>query len=139
MQDFKKIDIWKRSFKLSIEIYKATSSFPSHEKFGLGSQIRRAAISIPTNIAEGAGRISRKDFAHFLQIAMGSTSEVDCELLIARELEFIDNNVFTELYKELTEIRKMLASYRISILNYDSNIKKETKYPSEPANNQDPN
>ena len=134
MQDFKKIDIWKRSFNLSIDIYKATSSFPSHEKFGLTSQIRRAAISIPTNIAEGAGRYSRKDFANFLQIAIGSASEVDCELLIAKELGFLDKNIFDSLYNEITEIRKMLVSYRFSILDYERKVKKQTDSPSTPNN-----
>lgn len=135
MQDFKKIDVWKRSFSFSIEIYKCTSIFPNDEKFGLVSQIRRAAISIPTNIAEGAGRVSRKDFANFLQIAMGSASEVDCELLIAKELGFIENNVFTRLYNELTEIRKMLVSYRLSILNYNNNVKNKTSTSDSTPNN----
>ena len=135
MQDFKKIDVWKRSFSFSIEIYKCTSTFPNDEKFGLVSQIRRAAISIPTNIAEGAGRVSRKDFANFLQIAMGSASEVDCELLIAKEIGFIENNVFTRLYNELTEIRKMLVSYRLSILNYNNNVKNKTSTSNSTPNN----
>ncbi len=135
MQDFKKIDVWKRSFSFSIVIYKCTSTFPNDEKFGLVSQIRRAAISIPTNIAEGAGRVSRKDFANFLQIAMGSASEVDCELLIAKELGFIENNVFTRLYNELTEIRKMLVSYRLSILNYNNNVKNKTSTSNSTPNN----
>ena len=130
MQDFKKIDVWKRSFDYSIAIYKATSLFPNHEKFGLTSQIRRAAASVPINIAEGAGRISRKDFSNFLQIAMGSASELECELLIAKELEYLNKDVFTSLYNELTEIRKMLASYRYSIMNYDSSNQKNAEYSS---------
>ena len=118
MQDFHKIDIWKRSYASTIEIYRLTSSFPSEEKYGLASQIRRAASSIPINIAEGAGRSSRKEFAHFLLIAMGSASELDCELLLSHDLGYISDDNFSRIYKELGEIRKMMTAYRTTLLNY---------------------
>ena len=119
MQDFKKLDIWKRSFNFSSNIYKVTSFFPPDEKFGLTSQLRRASISIPINIAEGSGRNSRKDFANFVQIAIGSTSEVECELILAKELNFLSEDNFSTLTKELSEIRKMLTSFRKALLNYN--------------------
>ena len=112
MQDYKKIDVWKRSYEFSKEIYGITSSFPDEEKFGLASQVRRAAVSIPINIAEGSGRNSRKDFANFIQIAIGSASEVECELLLSKDLNFIDDENFSGLCKEIIEIRKMLISFR---------------------------
>ena len=118
MQDFKKIDVWTRSFKFSSEIYKATSSFPDNEKFGLTSQIRRASLSIPINIAEGSGRNSRKEFANFLQIAIGSTSEVECELLLAKELNFLTEEKFSYLNNEISEIKRMLSSFRKALLTY---------------------
>lgn len=118
MQDYKKIDVWKRSYEFSKEIYGITSGFPDEEKFGLASQVRRAAVSIPVNIAEGSGRNSRKDFANFIQIAIGSASEVECELLLSKDLNFIDDENFSGLCKEIIEIRKMLISFRKSLLNY---------------------
>lgn len=89
MRDFKTLDIWKRGISLSKMIYVLSREFPAEEKFGLQSQIRRAATSIPINIAEGCGRDSLKDFAHFIHIAEGSASELECELIIAVELGFI--------------------------------------------------
>ncbi len=118
MQDFKKLDVWKRSYEFSKEIYGITSCFPDEEKFGLASQVRRAAVSIPINIAEGSGRNSRKDFANFIQIAIGSASEVECELLLSKDLNFIDDENFSGLCKEIIEIRKMLISFRKALLNY---------------------
>ena len=118
MQDYKKIDVWKRSYEFSKAIYCITSSFPNEEKFGLASQVRRAAVSIPINIAEGSGRNSLKDFANFIQIAIGSASEVECELLLSKDLNFIDDEIFSGLCKEIIEIRKMLISFRKTLLNY---------------------
>ena len=119
MQDFRKIDVWKRSFTFSKEIYGITSSFPNEEKFGLTSQVRRAALSIPINIAEGSGRNTRKDFANFIQVAIGSASEVECELLLSKELNYIDKENFSRLNEDIIEIRKMLISFRKSLLAYE--------------------
>ena len=86
MRDFHNLGIWKRGHQLTLDVYQATKSFPSEEMFGLTSKLRRAVSSIPTNIAEGCGRGSNKEFARFLQIAIGSTSEVEYELLLANSL-----------------------------------------------------
>ena len=112
MRDFHKLGIWQRSQQLTLDVYKVSKSFPKDELFGLKSQIRRAASSIPTNIAEGCGRASNKDYAHFLQIAIGSASEVEYELLLAHDLEYINDEAFNKLTSETIAIRKMIIKYQ---------------------------
>lgn len=112
MRDFHKLGIWQRSHQLTLDVYKMSKSFPKDELFGLTSQIRRATSSIPTNIAEGCGRASNKDFAHFLQIAIGSASEVEYELLLAHDLEYINDESFIKLTSETIAIRKMIIKYQ---------------------------
>ncbi|HEC65723.1 MAG TPA: four helix bundle protein [bacterium] len=108
MKDYKKLSVWSRAHKLTLEIYKATVDFPTDEKYGVTSQLRRAAVSIPTNIAEGSSRRTDKDFARFVQIAIGSSSEVDYLILLSRELNYIDELDYKLLAREIVEIRKML-------------------------------
>lgn len=109
MRPHEKLGAWSKAVDFVVAVYKATESFPKEEKFGLTSQIRRAAISIPANIAEGAGRKSSKEFAHFLSNAQGSASEVETELLIARRLGFIAEGNYSELYASLDEIGRMIT------------------------------
>ena len=90
MRDFSKLFIWQKSHKLVMSIYDITNKFPKSEIYGLTSQIRRASSSIPINISEGCGRSSNKDFARFLQIAIGSACEVEYELLLAKDLKYIE-------------------------------------------------
>lgn len=116
MIDFKTLNYWKRAYKFSLDIYRETTSFPREEKYGLTSQIRRAAISIPINISEGSGRNSKKEFANFLQISLGSASEVECELLLSKDIGYLNPEKCLYLLNELSEIRKMIFSYRESIL-----------------------
>ena len=108
MRPHEKLDVWIKSLDLVVRIYKATESFPKEEKFGLTSQIRRAAVSVPANIAEGAGRRSEKEFAYFLSNAQGSSSEVETELLIAHRLGYLNPDVFGELQTSLDQIGQML-------------------------------
>ena len=115
MRDFHNLLIWKRSHQLTLDIYKVSQSFPKEELFGLTSQIRRAASSVPTNIAEGSGRNSNKDFAHFLQIAIGSASEVEYELLLAHDLQYINKDEYERLINEMVAIRKMIIKYRAEL------------------------
>ena len=117
MRDFHKLGIWQRSHQLTLDVYRASIAFPKDELFGLTSQIRRAVSSISTNIAEGCGRASNKDFAHFLQIAIGSASEVEYELLLAHELEYINNDDFERLTNEIVSVRKMIIKYQSELKN----------------------
>jgi len=96
---------------LTLAVYKATVPFPKDELYGLTSQIRRACASIPANIAEGCGRYGDAEFARFLRIAMGSASELDYHLLLARDLGFLDEMVYEQLENELREVRRMLNSF----------------------------
>lgn len=111
MRDFHKIDVWKRSHQLTIAIYKVTETYPRDELFGLTSQIRRAVSSIPTNIAEGCGRNSDAELFNFFNIASGSAAEVEYQLVLSKDLGYLDESAATELANEITEIRKMLGSY----------------------------
>lgn len=108
---FKDLVIWQRSHKLTLEIYKATQLFPKEEVFGLTSQIRRAVSSIPTNIAEGCGRRTNAELANFLNIASGSASEVEYEILLAKEVGYITAEQCDTWTCEIGEIRSMLAAY----------------------------
>ena len=110
MQDFKKLQVWRKSHDLTLRMYELTSRFPREEMYGLTNQIRRACASIPTNIAEGCGRGSSADFARFLHIALGSASETEYLILLARDLKYLDTDLFTELMDAIIEIRKMLTS-----------------------------
>ena len=104
----KNLDAWKLSFEFVKEIYSATASFPSDEKFGLTSQLRRAAVSLPTNIAEGAGRKSTKEFINFLSIALGSVAELDTLLLLSKELKYLREETCSILLQKLDIIGKLI-------------------------------
>lgn len=108
MNNYKELEVWKRSIKLAVKMYKLTSILPLEEKFGLVSQLKRCAVSIPSNIAEGSGRKSNKDFAQFLSIAYGSLCELDTQVIISMELGFLKNQDLEEIEKEIGELQKML-------------------------------
>jgi four helix bundle protein len=110
MQDFRNLKVWQRAHQLVLDLYAATRPFPTDERYGLTSQMRRAAMSVATNIAEGCGRGSDQDFARFLQIAMGSASEVEYLLLLARDLKLLDEPRFAALDSHCKEVKRMLAS-----------------------------
>jgi four helix bundle protein len=101
----KDLDVWKESMNLAEEVYKLTESFPKEEIFGLTSQMRRAATSIPSNIAEGAARNSDKEFIQFLHVSLGSLAELETQLLLSRKLGFLKNE---QLDGRVERIRKML-------------------------------
>ncbi len=119
MRTHEKLEVWKKSVDFVVLIYKATDSFPNEEKFGLTSQIRRASVSIPTNIAEGAARSSNKEFLHFLSISQGSASEVETQLLISHRLSFVNEKTYSNLRNDLDEIGKMLSGLRKYLLKKD--------------------
>ncbi len=106
MKSHKDLDVWKVSIEFVEDIYKHTSLFPKEEIYGLTSQIRRASVSIPSNIAEGASRQTNKEFIQFLYIALGSLSEVETQIYLAYKLGFISN--INEINNKLTNIKKML-------------------------------
>ncbi len=110
MKDFRQLKVWERSHQLALTVYKATKEFPKEELYGLTSQIRRSSMSIPTNIAEGCGRFTDPDFARFVQIAMGSASETEYQLILARDLEFLPNDSYEKLQNDVEEVKRMLAS-----------------------------
>ena len=110
MQDFKKLLVWQKAHSFTVNLYRLTSNFPDSEKFGLTNQIRRAAVSIESNIAEGTGRDGNKEMTRFLYIAKGSSLEVECQILIARDLNYLDKNKADLLLSKINEISKMLTS-----------------------------
>ena len=110
MQDYHDLKVWEKSHKFTLAIYAATKEFPKEEIYGLTSQLRRATASIPTNLAEGTGPRTSKELAQFSQIAAGSASEVDYQLLLYRELDYLSEDDYNILIKQLLEIRKMLTS-----------------------------
>lgn len=110
MQDFRELKVWAKSHGLTLAIYKATTGFPKEEQYGLTSQIRRACASIPANIAEGCGRGGKAELLYFLNIAMGSASELQYHLLLAKDLKLMHNGDYTALANGLTEVKQMLTS-----------------------------
>ncbi len=109
MRPHEKLDVWKKAIDFVLIVYEETQSLPKDEKFGLTAQIRRAAVSIPANIAEGAARKSTKEFANFLSIAQGSASEVETELLIAHRLGYLDEAAYRKLRSEVDDIGRMIT------------------------------
>ena len=110
MQDFQQLTVWQKAHELTLKIYGLTKGFPSEERFGLQSQIRRASASIASNIAEGCGRGSNADMARFLQMASGSVSEVKYQLILCRDLGYIHRDDGAPLFQLATEVQKMLHS-----------------------------
>lgn len=111
MQNFRNIKTWQKSYDLSLTIYKVTKKFPKEEFFALTNQIRRAAISIPANIAEGSAKESKQDFSRFLQISLGSACELESHLLISKGLGYLDDEISLKIYNDLIEVKKMLIVY----------------------------
>jgi four helix bundle protein len=111
MHRFKDLEIWKFSRKFCSSIYLATANFPDNEKFGITNQMRRASVSIPSNIAEGSSRKSNKDFSRFLEIAMGSCYELETQLLISNDLGFLETEKLNILLDELNRITLMTSKF----------------------------
>ena len=116
MRDYKKYDVWRKSHELTLFVYKEIiPSFPKAEQFALASQLKRAAYSIPLNIVEGCGRNSDKDFAHFLDIALGSAHELEYCALLVFDLNFFDKEKYTNLNEKVNEIKAKLIKLIKSI------------------------
>ncbi|CAN5877924.1 four helix bundle protein [soil metagenome] len=111
MKNFRDLQIWSRSHQLTLEVYRLTQGFPKSETYGHVSQMRRSVSSIPTNIAEGSGRNTEKDFARFLDNAMGSASELEYQLILAHDLEYLSDDTYELTNRELIEIKRMLNAF----------------------------
>jgi four helix bundle protein len=110
MKDLRDLKVWEKAHELALSCYAATAAFPKQEMFGLVSQIRRSGASVPANIAEGCGRRGNGEFHRFLQIAMGSASELEYHLLLSRDLKFLESSDYDRLALQVTEVKRMLAS-----------------------------
>ncbi|MBU2510134.1 four helix bundle protein [bacterium] len=111
MRNFKELKVWQKAHHVALEVYLITRSFPSDERFGLISQLRRSAASVSANIAEGCGRDSDRDFSRFLTIASGSASETEYHILLAYDLKFLEEKPYIELDGKINEIKRMLNSF----------------------------
>lgn len=111
MENFRDLKVWAKSHQLTLDVYRATRFFPKDELYGLTSQIRRSCSSIPANIAEGCGRGSDADLGRFLQIAIGSASELEYHLFLARDLELLPDDIHETLDAEVIEVKRMLTSF----------------------------
>jgi four helix bundle protein len=120
MRDYSKLEVWQVAHKLTLEIYKKTCSLPKEENFGLKSQIRRAAISVPANIAEGSGRKSNMDFRKYLIIALGSASETEYYIRLCKDLGYIDNSESDELMTKYIVLKKQLQAFINRLSEYDA-------------------
>lgn len=110
VHNYRRLDVWVRSYELTLSIYTATSGWPSGERFGLVSQLRRAAVSIPSNIAEGSSQASRRGFGRYLRTALGSAAEVDTQLRLARDLGYLSHRLGASLLGEVDGVSRMLVS-----------------------------
>lgn len=120
MQHFANLNVWKRSHTLVLNLYRLSAGFPAEERFGLTSQIRRAAASVPTNIAEGSKRKSQRDYAHFLNLAEASLAETEYLILLSRDLAYLTPVQAEPLQQEVSEISRMLYALRDKIERAES-------------------
>lgn len=115
MHNFRKLTIWQDSIDLTVDVYKLVKQFPPEEKFNLTSQIKRSAVSVPSNIAEGAGRNSKKEFNHFLGISTGSGYELETQLIVSQRLGFIQEKELGNILNSLHSIQKRTHSFKQSL------------------------
>ena len=111
MRDFRSLKVWEKAHQLTLEVYKVSQTFPSDERFGLTSQMRRSSSSVPTNIAEGCGRNGKAELKRFMSIGMGSASELEYQLILVKDLGYIDMETFTILATKTLEVKRMLGAY----------------------------
>jgi len=115
MRNYRDLQVWKKAHDLTLELYRVSQRFPREEIYGITSQLRRAAVSMGVNLAEGCGRRISSELARFVRIAMGSASELDYHLLLSRDLGFMAADEFTSASAKLIEVRKMLTSFLNSV------------------------
>lgn len=117
MQDVKKLAVWQKSYQLALDVYRFSQHFPREEAYGLTSQARRAAVSVPANIAEGSGKSTQCEFARFLDMAMGSLSELECCFELAHDLHYLPDNEYSSHLDKLIEVRRMLPVFIQTVRN----------------------
>jgi four helix bundle protein len=115
MHRYKELKVWQKAVDLAVEVYRITEKLPAHERFGLIFQINKCVVSIPSNIAEGAGRNTKKDFDNFLGISLGSSFELDTQVIISNRLGYIPNEEFQKIEDELGQIQKMIVRLKQSL------------------------
>jgi four helix bundle protein len=108
LKNYKELIVWQKAYQLCLDVYKVTKNFPKDEIYGLISQIRRAAVSIPSNIAEGYGRKTTREYIHALYVAYGSICELETQILISHDLDYIGSETFEKLLKEIGDVERML-------------------------------
>ena len=115
MQDYRKLEVWNLAHELTLAVYRVSSGFPSGETFALTRQLRRSAVSVGSNIVEGAGRATQKEFRRFLQIARASCTETEYQLLLARDLGYLDQDTYRSVANQADRVRRMLTSLQRSV------------------------
>ncbi|MFM2224646.1 MAG: hypothetical protein RJA07_848 [Bacteroidota bacterium] len=115
MHRYKDLKVWQKAMELAKEVYEITASFPKEEKYGLTSQINRSVVSVPSNIAEGAGRNSKNEFVHFLSIASGSLCELETQLILSVAFKYFENKKLEELSERIKELQNMIFKLQQSL------------------------
>lgn len=122
MHNYKELNVWKKSVDLAVKVYEETASFPSEEKYGLISQVRKCSVSVPSNIAEGSGRSTDKDFNNFLSYSYGSSCELETQLIISNRVGLLEDEKFEKLNNDIQDIQKMLFSLKGSLNSSSSSL-----------------
>ena len=135
MHNYKNLHIWQDGIKLARRIYEVTGDFPANEKFGIISQMTRAAVSIPSNIAEGAGRNSNKDFANFLGIAIGSIFELHTQIVICQQIGLIDETTTKQIEEQINTLQQQIIAYKQRIENTPNPTMSESNAPTAKRSN----
>jgi four helix bundle protein len=120
MHNFRKLTVWNSAMNLTVELYQLTEAFPKHEIYGLTSQMRRAAVSIPSNIAEGSGRGSDKDFGRFLDIAISSCFELETQLEIALRMSLLQEDDYLKVSDSCSQVQKMIYTFKRNLLKNEA-------------------
>ncbi|PZX57953.1 four helix bundle protein [Algoriphagus chordae] len=115
MHNFKNLKVWQKSVDLAVKIYQITSEFPASEKFGMTSQMRRAGVSIPSNIAEGTAKSSSKSFSNSLEISLGESFELETQMIIAERVSLISNEIAQDLEADISEIQRMIVGFKATL------------------------
>jgi four helix bundle protein len=115
MRDFRELKVWQKAHQVALDVYRHSKAFPADERFGLTAHLRKSATSVPSNIAEGCGRGGEKELARFLSIAAGSASELEYQLLLAHDLEYLPHEAHAQLTEQVAEVRRMLYRFMQSL------------------------